>query len=314
MNINYLFLILSTFSIFEFHVEFVNSIKSSVKSISIRGHPQAQQLIESHTRSWNIFTYENNVLQLENNGIIDLEDSPSSWVYPTSYDTLYLPSDLPKPLIRPSLGIVLIHGTPRYIMPSIVTTLKTPDRNWRNRGICSLPRAFAWIDLFAPFTPKLEDLRISIYGKVASDVRFLEDQDGSTSWNNLLRPLNPITTSVFRPNDIDCDLEIESIYLKFKNELAINLELEPLRREGYQFVDIPLRSEGLPFPGTKIKAFLSDFTEPDRLLEIEDASLLDQEPCGELDINLTPVGAGGTSKFLPEVYRDLYEEGNIIPN
>lgn len=68
----------------------------------------------------------------------------------------------------------------------------------------------------------------------------------------------------------------------------------------------------LPISGNRFKAYLTDFTEPQRLLELEDSSILDQEPCGELDIKLVSVGEGSKSKFLPQVYKQLYEEGSIL--
>ena len=50
-----------------------------------------------------------------------------------------------------------------------------------------------------------------------------------------------------------------------------------------------------------MKQFLTDFDEPRRFLEIEDFRDLDSEPCGELDVSIQQIGAGGDSKFLPEV-------------
>ena len=50
-----------------------------------------------------------------------------------------------------------------------------------------------------------------------------------------------------------------------------------------------------------MRQFLTDFDEPRRFLEIEDFKDLDSEPCGELDVSIQQIGAGGDSKFLPEV-------------
>ena len=50
-----------------------------------------------------------------------------------------------------------------------------------------------------------------------------------------------------------------------------------------------------------MRQFLTDFDEPRRFLEIDGARGLDIEPCGELDIAVQQIGAGGDSKFLPEV-------------
>ena len=50
-----------------------------------------------------------------------------------------------------------------------------------------------------------------------------------------------------------------------------------------------------------MRQFLTDFDEPRRFLEIENHTDLDSEPCGELDVTVQQIGAGGDSKFLPEV-------------
>ena len=87
-------------------------------------------------------------------------------------------------------------------------------------------------------------------------------------------------------------------------------------REGFHFVDIPFESIGsVKLPRLQYKAYLSDFDDPKRLIESDEddtSSMLDNEPCAELLFNCKQVSAGGSSKYLPEVYRDLYEEGNII--
>ena len=76
-------------------------------------------------------------------------------------------------------------------------------------------------------------------------------------------------------------------------------------------MDIPLINVppiALP-TSRRMKQFLTDFDEPRRFLEIEDFKDLDSEPCGELDVNIQQIGAGGDSKFLPEVRTIFQEEG-----
>lgn len=74
---------------------------------------------------------------------------------------------------------------------------------------------------------------------------------------------------------------------------------------GYHFIDIPLlKVSPIQLPTSRrMRQFLTDFDEPRRFLEIDGAGGrgLDVEPCGELDIAVQQIGAGGDSKFLPEV-------------
>jgi hypothetical protein len=104
--------------------------------------------------------------------------------------------------------------------------------------------------------------------------------------------------------------------------------------EGYAFIDVPLtltlaeESILVSLPKARMKLFLSDFDDPRRLVGVSEAEaeagqrqgqgqgqgtgLLDDEPCGEMEVEVVAVAAGRDSEFLPEGYRDLYDEGNII--
>jgi hypothetical protein len=157
------------------------------KSISIRGHPQPQMLPAAHCTSWPVWTCDLNARDGQILELVD-EDADEGWVNPTSFDSLFYPSDLPLPLARPAIGIAMANGSPRYLMPSVVLTLETPSKVWRNRGLCSIPRARAWIDMFAAFASPVEKLRLSSFGQLVPDVRFLEVS------SNSLQPLRVSAT------------------------------------------------------------------------------------------------------------------------
>lgn len=262
--------------------------------IHIRGDSQLQKLPTSLISQWNIWS-------LEGENLIPIESASSGegWLQPTSFDSLYLPSDLPPPIIKPALGFAVSNGVARYLMPSLICSLETPSRVWRNRGLCSLPRAWAWIDLFAENTPPLRTLRYSCFGRTAGNLRFLEDQDGSAAWENLLPQ-----------EDISVRSIVEHVQAVLRTQQAINAELQT----GFHFIDVPIPElRPILVPGLQLRSYLTDFAEPQRLLELEDGSqALDNEPCAELDMMMVQTGAGSESPFLPEVYRELYEEGNIL--
>lgn len=275
-------------------------------NISIRGGNIHQQLPITLTSSWATWTleYENNCINL-----FKVEDSISEgWIQPTTYSKLYLPSDLPPPLIRPALGVALSNGIPRYIMPSAILSLDTPERRWRNRGINTLPRAYAWIDLFGVFSPKIESLKVSAFGQSTANVRFLEDQDGNAAWENAFSENTKNTFTSLRP-DPQSSYPITQCYNTIKQYLLENPQSELYN--GYHFVDIPLPNAPiLQLPAKKLRMFLTDFENPKRLLEFEES--LESEPLGELGVELMAVGAGGVSKYLPQVYTELFEPGNIL--
>lgn len=264
----------------------------AISTISIRGHSIAQSLPAKITENWNVWTYD-----IEQRLLTPVE-SPldgDGWVNPTTFDSLYLPEDLPIPKAHPALGVALSYGVPRYVMPSLVLTLSTPAQTWRNRGLCSLPRAKSWIDLFAPNTPKLTSLKYSCFGQNAANLRFLEDQDGSGAWQCLLEKSSRSLLSPKKYTDLDITSTFESFRLYLESINANEVF------EGFHFVDIPIpRTEAIALPRRRIKVYLTDF-EANRLLELEDPSLLNTEPCAELDLAMVPTSAGRDSEFMPEV-------------
>lgn len=278
--------------------------------ISIRGHSPVQRLPSNLASSWPVWTFENGRL-------FKVEDhlDEQGWVNPTSFDNLYFPSDLPLPDAQPGLGIVVASGTPRYIMPTVVLSLKTPDKKWRNRGLCSLPRAKAWIDLFAEYSPAINRLRLHGYGLSTSELRFLEDQDGGGSWENLISKDNKNknkSSLLYSDEYLDEGVEVTPIFDTFKLFLESSRDAQPLSY-GYHFVDIPLKNTYLSkIPKNRMKLYLTDFEEPKRLINYESAEDLDLEPLGELAMDISVISAGASSEFLPDVYVELFEPGSII--
>lgn len=280
-----------------------------VPMITIRGGLSVQKLPQPSALNWPIWTFSPETASLER-----VEDDPTEgWVACTTYNKLFLPSDLPLPTATPAIGAVISNGMLRYIMPSVILTLSTPERRWRNRGLNSLPRSASWIDTFSQFNPAIENLKLSAFGQNSRDVRFLEDQDDAAAWESLymedkregsgnrilsaLRPAPPTSLTVAAPLN------------RLKKYLQEHPE-SPLF-DGYHFVDIPLPEAPLiKIPLHKMRMFLTDIENARGLLEYEGP--LDSEPIGELQLDIVPVGAGGSSEFLPEVYRDLYEPGNIL--
>ena len=272
--------------------------------IKIRGSGKpCEYLPLAAPKSWRIWTLS------DEEGLNEVETERFdglSWVNPTSFSELFLPADLSPPKMVPALGIGIANGALRYVMPSVILTLATPAREWRNRGICSLPRAHAWIDLFSSFSPKyLRKLQLNLYGKLAADVRFLEDQDGSFAWEEVVQVSGDSIYAAY-----------EAFNTQFNDPNNSNPMYEELR-QGYHFVDIALQTGNnspvpLRLPRFALKGILSDFSDPKGIIGMEDDTSLDSEPCAELTVEHKAVAAGGASKFLPEVYRDLFEEGNLI--
>lgn len=299
----------------------IHLLYSSVHSkvIKIRGLGSSQYLPQAQALNWPAWTYditESTLSEVESDG-----DNSNGWINPTTFDEIYFPRDLPLPRCQPCLSILIANNSPRYLMPGVVMTLETPDKLWRNRGMKSLPRSNAWIDLFTAFPAGikyLNKMNMAVFGKMTQEIRFLEDIDGSAAWEDIL------TISGKQLYDT-----YESFTAAFQEEQTRSDDLFKSLREGYHYVDIPFPDiERMVIPRFRMKMFLSDFDTPRGLIEAEGdrivgtpeqpveelstMSLLDSEACAELDVVCKVVAAGGQSKFLPAVYRDLFDGGNIM--
>jgi hypothetical protein len=418
--------------------------------ISIRGHAKAQRLPMASIKSWTTHTYD----LYPPFGESELEHVPDpvvaegeGWTDPTSFDELYVPADLPMPMMLPALGVCVAQGVPRYVMPSCVLYLETPEGKWRNRGLSTLPRATAWIDTFSEFgANSIRLLELSAFVQDAPNLKFLEDQDGASNWQCLLSQMATGSSS----EGVTASIPVAPVYDEFCRRLREDPVLYQQLSEGYHFVDIPIPTDssrsrsgngsgsgskrGVPLklsslnyrtggvdvipsptsgttsgtsgqrylssvpmqlPPAACKVYLSDFEDPKRLLQFDNlaqgrldpatgttagagamgggdnytppggnnnpqtppecmgggkfqlegssgsgngddrvrrrgssssssssssrggvsiapSSMLDGEPCGELAIVPVRVAAGGASEFLPEVYRSLFEAGNVL--
>lgn len=184
-------------------------------------------------------------------------------------------------------------------MPSTVLSLETPARVWRNRGVCSLPRAKVWLDLFGPFTPPIDQLELSFYGRSVPDVRFLEDQDGTAAWQNLL---NGISRGYMKDFGSGPGLSVAKVYDDFQAALKDNSKIFESLQDGYHFVDIPLPNEKIEVPDLRLAGILTDFDDSIRIVGLEDKeSLMAEEAYGELEVEVKTVSAGRDSEYLPEV-------------
>ena len=105
----------------------------------------------------------------------------------------------------------------------------------------------------------------------------------------------------------------------FQNFLSNHEKVREIVNSGYHFIDIPIGSPrklrlrgGAGEVVRRIKGYLTELSSPSGLLGQGELSYLDDEPIAILDMDLTPVAAGGKSDFLPQAYIDLYEPGSII--
>jgi hypothetical protein len=80
---------------------------------------------------------------LDESGKLTKIPDDSGFVPPTSIDELWQPMDLKLPQIRLALGLHVRDGIIRHVMPAVDVSF---DGQHRNRGLCTVPRAYSWAD------------------------------------------------------------------------------------------------------------------------------------------------------------------------
>jgi len=261
---------------------------------------KSESLPLSYVSSWPIW-----LAAPDGSSVTQLPDgmSEEGWVNPHSFEQLWIPQDLPAPLSRAAIGVVLKNGVARYIFPSMETTVMTRSGMlWHNRGLNSFPLGKTWM----PFGEvPVHLLRLSAYtqklpeSKNETEAGNNDTEAGSTE-NKTGEPWTPllVLTSVE-----DALVKLYEVIANAPEELG----------KGFCFLLIPLADEAARLPnaepGNRTRLFLSDVDATPTALapdERDEANWVWSR--GECDISTYTVAAGGKSQYLPAPYKPLYQE------
>ncbi len=243
----------------------------------------------------------------------NIEEWWTTWVPPAAFEQLWLPEDLPQPTARPAIGLVLSNGEPRYVFPTVDTTLVCPDGVvWRNRGLNSVPLGKTWLH-YGEAPP--ENLRISAYVQPAAEAEDAQQDE--------VAPTEASPPPEWRP----C-LSHQPVQAALDEALEVLESLPPLLRkklgQGFCYLVAPLpESEGLPAEalasGGRLRLFLSDIDDdPKNVVRVQDewTAYLGGQPSGEdewawqrgeCDLTVHTVPSGKGSPYLPKPYEALYQ-------
>ncbi|KAJ1618954.1 hypothetical protein T492DRAFT_1089355, partial [Pavlovales sp. CCMP2436] len=250
---------------------------------------QMDRLPLAYCQSWPLWCAEPNdrggqTLRHVNPSFGDDEATAASgmWVDPITFEELWLPSDLPVPSFHLSLILVLKDGVPRYLCPAVDSTVEAGGRDWRNRGLKSVPMPKLWL----PYRHlPISSMRISAYVQPAAQVLAAGEMA-------MEPPHEPLT--VMLPVDLALEAAAQ-VLAEAPEDLATGF--------AYLSVRLPLDNarldNALLQPGARLRVFLSDADEFPLVIDAQTDEWAWER--GELDIRLTQVSAGGTSEYLPEV-------------
>ena len=96
----------------------------------------SERLPSSFVRDWPTWI-------LSDSGLFSKVPADKGFVDPTTIDEIWQPIDLKQPECRLALGLHIRNGQIRHVMPAVDLSF---DGEHRNRGLCSYPRAYSWVD------------------------------------------------------------------------------------------------------------------------------------------------------------------------
>ena len=187
------------------------------------------------------------------------------FVNPSSIEEMWQAVDLKYPQMNIALGFHIRDGVIQYVMPAL--DLSFDGGKHRNRGLCSLPRAYGWVEFNSVSSSQWAEYELIVSQR----------KKGQTDWQ---------IVNVFGGG-------IEEAV----NRLVILLATDPPDdwKAGSHVVNVVLETAAMEC--TRVGHDLGVLLK------------LKQDPVahGTLLIKVAATKAGSESEFLPEVYKDLFQ-------
>lgn len=218
-------------------------------------------------QNWPTWTWSVHSKQWKN---IQGQDDVLGFVNPYSIDYLWQPVDLNPPQCTLALAIHCRDGVPRHLLPAVDISYGEECRH-KNRGLHTSPRAWQWFD-FNSYVAGTRNCRLE------------------------LRTIDLSTTAEAAVDNC------EKLQTFYGVEKLVDSLLEALSDEPpSEFSDGSVIIQ--------VTATTADSFELPKQKRILSAALLedDDKLMGSLDVMVLPVAAGSQSKYLPDVYRPLFQ-------
>lgn len=195
------------------------------------------------------------------------------FVSPVSIDELWQPVDLKQPQCRLALGLHVRDGIIRHVYPAVDLSFDDGHHGMqhRNRGLCSVPVAFSWMDFPSFMAGGMQNYSLLLKTR---------KQQGDKEWDTLIK---------------------EGSIRELLNGAIQALADQPPEKlgDGSNLIHV-LCKEGstveCPKPGYELCSVLK-----------EDGCVV----VGLLQVSIDKTAAGSESEYLPEAYRSLFEDKSL---
>ena len=197
------------------------------------------------------------------------------FVNPTSIDELWQPMDLVYPSCQLAIGLHIRDGSIRHVLPAVDLTLQSTNNAHRNRGLCTVPRAYQWMDFGSlALGGGLEACRLVLQSRSRDE----------NVWKT-----HTIVDSVGET----ISLAVESLADDPPNGMGEgSCLIHVLCQEKDDDADL----SSIPPVGSDLRCLLLE----------EDGSIL-----GALQVKISKTAAGSESEYMPSAYSDLFEDASL---
>jgi hypothetical protein len=221
--------------------------------------------------------------------IPDGNEDGTGYVTATSLEELWHPQDLILPDCRLALGFHVRDGVVRHVLPAMDLSYHSRQRRHRNRGLCTVPRAWQWMDIGSARAYSC-GLELQTRARQQRGV----DEDDEDAWTTLL------TTSKSRDFSMEAVLQTVVTALACEPPDALGLGSCMV----HVLVDTTTNGNGdnnvvpCPKPGNEIRVRMKD--------DLDGESVF-----GELHVRIEKTGAGSESQYLPAAYKALFFDPSL---
>ena len=198
-------------------------------------------------------------------------ETAEGFVSPTSIDELWQPMDLKFPTCRLAVGLHVRDGTIRHVLPAVDLTL---NNQHRNRGLCSVPLAYQWMDFGS----------LALAGGLEACKLVLQSRDDTESTWNTLEVVDSIKETI--------DLAVSSLVDDPPVELG----------EGSSIIHVLFNKKNDAYDHT-VPKIGSDLRAT--LLE-EDGTMM-----AAMQVTVAKTAAGSDSEYLPMAYEPLFHDETL---
>lgn len=229
---------------------------------------------------------------LDTKGVFEKIPDSDGFVQPSSVDTLFQPVDLKPPNFQLALGFHVRDGAIRQIMPAVDCSYDGGIH--RNRGLCSVPRAYKWIEFSNGMFGDWKHFQLRAFKRKLPE----SEEAAEEKWLEM--------ASVPSGNMISKAIErtIFSLAQSAPDELGEGSHVI------HSLIDLDDEEESsLEYPktGNELCIVLED--------QLEEDDVLDRHPAGAcpgaLHVAASAAMAGSESDYLPDAYKPLYQDETL---